>query len=244
LVMETKVCRVCGQEKPIDQFRRYYKHKTDIKLYYRRDCICCERAYSRKHNPAYYAANAERLKEEERERRRSGRPRDRRRERYATEPEYKTKHLNRMKELRSTPRWKDHQLSYNHRYRTENGDRLRQYDRERRELPGRKAQELQAGHAKRAAKRNTAIEDLTDYILSIRSSETVECYWCGDVIPGSKCDLDHVIPLSKGGTHTRDNLVPACEHCNEMKHDKMPEEFLAARRKLGLKINEQRIEQQ
>lgn len=31
--------------------------------------------------------------------------------------------------------------------------------------------------------------------------------------------LDHIIPLSKGGTHTYDNVQPAHAHCNFMKGD-------------------------
>jgi len=30
---------------------------------------------------------------------------------------------------------------------------------------------------------------------------------------------DHVIPVSKGGTHTLDNVVPACPSCNASKKD-------------------------
>lgn len=36
---------------------------------------------------------------------------------------------------------------------------------------------------------------------------------------------DHVIPLSKGGTHTPDNVIPACVECNRSKADKDPLEF-------------------
>lgn len=32
--------------------------------------------------------------------------------------------------------------------------------------------------------------------------------------------IDHVIPLSKGGSNEMDNLVTACCYCNKKKHDK------------------------
>ncbi|MFE4367961.1 MULTISPECIES: HNH endonuclease [unclassified Streptomyces] len=37
------------------------------------------------------------------------------------------------------------------------------------------------------------------------------CAYCPD---GRAEHLDHVVPLSKGGTDTADNMVPACAKCN------------------------------
>ena len=44
------------------------------------------------------------------------------------------------------------------------------------------------------------------------------CIYCGE--PSEH--LDHVIPLSRGGTHEIDNLVPACAKCNVSKWAKLP----------------------
>lgn len=41
-----------------------------------------------------------------------------------------------------------------------------------------------------------------------------KCVYCGDQ-PGR--EQDHVVPLSKGGRHSHDNVVPACRHCNATK---------------------------
>ena len=46
------------------------------------------------------------------------------------------------------------------------------------------------------------------------------CQYCG----GSAESLDHVIPRSKGGDHTWENLVAACRRCNLRKGDRMPGE--------------------
>ena len=32
---------------------------------------------------------------------------------------------------------------------------------------------------------------------------------------------DHIVPLSKGGTHTRKNIVPSCRSCNSSKNNKL-----------------------
>ena len=37
-------------------------------------------------------------------------------------------------------------------------------------------------------------------------------------------NLDHVIPRSKGGPHTWENVVAACRRCNTRKEDRLPHE--------------------
>lgn len=37
---------------------------------------------------------------------------------------------------------------------------------------------------------------------------------------------DHIIPKSKGGINNHINMVSACDKCNKLKSDKLPEEFL------------------
>jgi 5-methylcytosine-specific restriction endonuclease McrA len=38
---------------------------------------------------------------------------------------------------------------------------------------------------------------------------------------------DHVVPFSHGGRATEDNLVAACQGCNNSKCDRTPEQWLA-----------------
>ena len=45
-----------------------------------------------------------------------------------------------------------------------------------------------------------------------------ECSYCGDT--EKPLHQEHVIPLSKGGYYTRQNIIPACQYCNSSKHDK------------------------
>jgi 5-methylcytosine-specific restriction endonuclease McrA len=45
------------------------------------------------------------------------------------------------------------------------------------------------------------------------------CQYCGST---KQLTLDHVIPRSKGGKHSWDNVVIACEQCNSRKGDRTP----------------------
>ena len=47
------------------------------------------------------------------------------------------------------------------------------------------------------------------------------CSYCDASITAKVSVGDHVIPLSKGGDHMMDNLVPCCTSCNSSKGDKI-----------------------
>jgi 5-methylcytosine-specific restriction endonuclease McrA len=50
------------------------------------------------------------------------------------------------------------------------------------------------------------------------------CQYCGKQFAKSHLTLDHVIPQSRGGADTWENLVLACLACNVKKADRTPEE--------------------
>ncbi|MHB1487003.1 MAG: HNH endonuclease [Acidimicrobiales bacterium] len=47
------------------------------------------------------------------------------------------------------------------------------------------------------------------------------CQYCGEVAE----NIDHVVPRSRGGTHTWDNVVAACRRCNTRKEDRLLHEI-------------------
>lgn len=47
------------------------------------------------------------------------------------------------------------------------------------------------------------------------------CQYCGSK---KHLTLDHIIPRSRGGQHTWDNVVTACERCNSKKGDRILQE--------------------
>jgi 5-methylcytosine-specific restriction endonuclease McrA len=50
------------------------------------------------------------------------------------------------------------------------------------------------------------------------------CQYCGGKFPSSELSLDHVLPRSRGGQTTWDNVVCACVACNVRKGGRTPQE--------------------
>ena len=50
------------------------------------------------------------------------------------------------------------------------------------------------------------------------------CQYCGQRFPLSELSLDHVVPRSRGGTATWENIVCACVVCNVRKGGRTPQE--------------------
>jgi len=56
------------------------------------------------------------------------------------------------------------------------------------------------------------------------------CHYCGRKVAHSELTMDHLVPLARGGRSTRQNLVPCCKSCNNLKKSMLPlewEEFAA-----------------
>ena len=57
--------------------------------------------------------------------------------------------------------------------------------------------------------------------LEIFKRDSYICQYCGKVF--RQLTLDHVIPRSKGGQHTWENVVSACAQCNRRKAGRTPQ---------------------
>ena len=64
-------------------------------------------------------------------------------------------------------------------------------------------------------------------IESLLNLNDYKCFYCKIIVKrGINLHLDHKIPLSRGGSHSIDNLVPSCKTCNLQKGTKTDEEFI------------------
>lgn len=50
------------------------------------------------------------------------------------------------------------------------------------------------------------------------------CQYCGRTLPMAELNLDHVIPVSRGGATSWENVVSSCISCNTRKRNRLPEE--------------------
>jgi 5-methylcytosine-specific restriction enzyme A len=58
-----------------------------------------------------------------------------------------------------------------------------------------------------------------------QKTSTGTCWYCGQKVGYDNLTMDHVIPLSRGGRSTKDNLVPSCKECNNKKKSSLPVEW-------------------
>ena len=80
---------------------------------------------------------------------------------------------------------------------------------------------------RRARIKNVGHESI-DLIEVLERDEWI-CQICGDATPRhlrgtiepNAPEVDHIIPIVKGGTHTWDNVQCACRNCNQAKSDRM-----------------------
>ena len=68
---------------------------------------------------------------------------------------------------------------------------------------------------------NIVIKDILD-------SSSGKCAYCGKDCEGNY-HIDHILPVSRGGSNDRENLCLSCPNCNWSKNDKTAEEFMEYR---------------
>lgn len=95
--------------------------------------------------------------------------------------------------------------------------------------PARKPQTRRARAARRRAKRVAASgSDLTDAEWFGILDAWRSCAYCG--ADGAGLQKDCVLPISRGGRYTFDNVVPACRSCNASKSNEEVTVWMRRRR--------------
>ena len=57
-------------------------------------------------------------------------------------------------------------------------------------------------------------------------SQNCKCYYCNIDLQKTEVTMDHVVPVSKGGKSTKNNVVPCCKDCNNQKKHLGPVEWV------------------
>lgn len=64
-------------------------------------------------------------------------------------------------------------------------------------------------------------------IRELMRQENPRCFYCARKLTGKRLgNLDHVVPISRGGSHFHTNLRLSCVICNRIKGALMPQELL------------------
>ena len=190
---EYKLCNGCGEVKLRSE---YHARKTRPSGIMARCKACCQ---------SYKRANAKRILEVRRQREASqpgkksaagkayyAANRDavlaRTRAHYAANKEaYRKRHA----------AWWDNNPHYSREWREKNREHIQVF-----------------WHARRAKKTGAAATLTTDQWRAVIAAYGHRCAYCRKK---TKLEQDHVLALARGGTHSADNVVPACRACNAHK---------------------------
>lgn len=244
--MDTKLCPVCQTRKPISEFGKhknmpdglYPKCKNCVRAYYlehkdqilanqnryyeanKSDILARQKEYrdrkdkdaEQDYQRAYRAANRERLLAQKRE--------------YYQA--HRVEHMATCK--RNYERRRDEILAYSRNYHRENRERLLTRMREYRVENGDVLREKQRAYQKqhpetikvsknnrRARLANCEGRFTKREWNDLKATHNYTCLCCGKQEPEIKLVPDHVIPLSKGGRGSIDNIQPLCRFCNQSK---------------------------
>jgi 5-methylcytosine-specific restriction endonuclease McrA len=86
----------------------------------------------------------------------------------------------------------------------------------------------QASSAKRRALKAKAainLNQITAWMAAIKAKPFVRCYYCDSKVSTNHIHFDHMIPLSRGGPHSIENLCVSCVLCNLTKKARTVEEW-------------------
>jgi len=116
----------------------------------------------------------------------------------------------------------EYKYEYAKRWRQENPERYCESKRKWRQLnPERhKIITRKRDSKRRANKKNNGVFKVTT--KDTRKLYQKNCVFCGD---HENIEIDHVIPIAKGGVHGIGNLQPLCKVCNSKKSDNYMMQF-------------------
>ncbi len=215
-IKTTKICCDCKIEKSTDDF---YKNKRG---WIKSICKLCDNARNKK----WRAKNKEKAKELGKKWRTENKEKRRKyNKKYA--PEYRKKNREKVNKLAR----KGHE-----RHKEKNNERARKYHQLNKEKINARKKEyiknrpdiVKIKNENRRNRINRPVEP-NKKITAEKWNKICEiweykCAYCG-CTPKVLC-MDHVIPVSKNGLHSIDNILPCCKSCNSRKAVKLLQDWL------------------
>jgi 5-methylcytosine-specific restriction endonuclease McrA len=78
---------------------------------------------------------------------------------------------------------------------------------------------------RRAREKRAYVEDVEPIVIWARDSG--HCHICKEEVSFYKMQLDHVVPISRGGQHSYNNIKASHADCNRWKFVALPEDLPA-----------------
>ncbi|HUW46106.1 MAG TPA: HNH endonuclease signature motif containing protein [Dehalococcoidia bacterium] len=118
---------------------------------------------------------------------------------------------------------KEYKTEYAKQYRQDNKEQVAENEKRYWQTEEGKAAKQRENIARRTRIERVANTLIAEEWLAILAQHNFQCVYCGCSLLNlfNRATRDHIIPISKGGGNTKENIVPACRSCNSKKHDKI-----------------------
>ncbi len=196
------ICRKCGCTKPLTE---EYFYKDPVRRYgLTETCKTCKNAQIK----AYRTEHPEIYKEQWQRQR----------------------HLRKDKNVAYYLTHKEKWVDSGRRRRREKGEQIREQKRRYFQTERGKLAQRTASRNRKARNKGAEGKFTGQDVQRQLKAQHNKCYWCQDKL--AKYHIDHIVPLSRGGTNCPDNLVVSCPTCNLRKNNKYPHEWIEGGRLL------------
>jgi 5-methylcytosine-specific restriction endonuclease McrA len=226
-----KLCHGCDQTFPAtsEYFYRDRSHSDGLRTL----CKACSRESAKRHyerhaetikqkSNAYYHSNKTRINIQKRQYRERTKEATAERNRAYNQREY-VKERKRQRRKDNLELYRARDKVYQQAYRKRHPERRREIGKRwRQNHPDRK----RADTLNRIARLKKAEGSYTpDDVARIYEQQKGCCAYCGKPV-NDNYHVDHVIPISRGGTNYPENLAIACPFCNDSKGSKLLSEWI------------------
>lgn len=165
-----------------------------------------------------------------------------RRERYANDEELRIKNRERMAQWveenperhkansrRNYLKNRESRIEYSRQWREENPEKYRKHNKDNWKREKTNPDLIEAHNARVRNRRaklkgnggTHTVEELQERI----EEQGYMCFYCSHPLEDNY-EVDHYVPIAKGGSNDINNLVISCQFCNRSKGDKDPEDFM------------------